>query len=289
MTAGVRRTLVRVGFGLVGMVFVGVALWRTWNESQQQVLPKGSTLLVAGLLVAGGLVGGGMSWIALFGKRAPRGLIADFYIAQLGKYVPGGGMWQAAGQIGLSIGHGLTATRVGANMAVHSVIQLTAALTLGGFVVLATDLPGWLRIVCGFGLAAPILLHRTWMAQVLYRVGGWLRLDTTDIVPPDQKTIIRSWLWSLLPIFGFGIAYGIMIHTLVPGIGVWRGAVPFAMAWAVGFALLPFPAGLGVREAALVLLVGGSTAAVLATSLALRLLAIAGDLILMFISRSVRE
>lgn len=289
MTPGIRRRLVRIGFGGVGMVFVGVAFWRAWNESQQQVLPGGLTLLLAGLLVVGGLVGGGLSWIALFGKRAPRGLIADFYIAQLGKYVPGGGIWQAAGQIGLSTGHGLTATRVAANMVVHGVIQLAAAFTLGGLVVLARDLPLWLRMVSGVGLAAPLLLHRTWMEHVLNRVGRWLRLDLRDIVPPDQKSIILSWLWSLVPIAGFGIAYGIMIHTLAPGIGVWRGAVPFAMAWGIGFALLPFPAGLGIREAALILLVGGSTAVVLATSLALRLLAIAGDVTLMLATRRIRE
>lgn len=289
MTPGMRRRLLRVGFGLLGMVFVGVALWRTWDVSQQQVLPGPSTIVVAGLLVAGGLVGGGLSWVALFGKGAPRGLIADFYMAQLGKYVPGGGLWQAASQIGLSTNHGLTATRVGANLAVHSLIQLTAALTLGGFVVLTTDLPGWLRLASSLGLAAPLLLHRNWMAHMLHRVGGWLRLDNSDTIPPDQRTIIRSWLWSLLPITGFGVAYGHMIHTLAPGVELWRGAVAFAMAWAIGFALLPFPAGLGVREAALVLLVGGSTAAVVATSLALRLLAIVGDVVLMVVTRSVRE
>ena len=284
-----RRTLVRVGFGVIGLAFVVVALWRTWDESQEQVLPGAGVLVAAALLIVGGLVGGGLSWITLFGRGAPRGLIADFYLAQLGKYIPGGGIWQAAGQVGLSTTHGLTGMRVAGNLAVHAVIQLTSAAALGGILVFATDLPGWLRALCGLGLAAPLLLHRSWMAAVLRRLGSRFRAEAADAEPPDQRTIIRSWLWSLLPITGFGLAYGVMVHALDPGVGVWRGAVAFAMAWAVGFALLPFPAGLGVREGALLVLLGGSTAVVVSTSLALRLLAIVGDLILVAVTRRIRS
>ena len=71
--------------------------------------------------------------------------------------------------------------------------------------------------------------------------------------------------------------------------GVARGAVAFAMAWAVGFALIPFPAGLGVREAALVVLVGGSAGVAVAASLVLRLLAIVGDILLMAVTRRIRS
>lgn len=283
-----RRRVARVAFGVVGLAFVVVALARTWDDSQDQ-LPGIGILVIAALLMVGGLVGGGISWITLFGPGAPRGLIADFYLAQLGKYVPGGGIWQAAGQVGLSTTHGLTAMRVAGNLAVHGVIQLTSAAAIGGLLVFATDLPGWLRLFCGLGLATPLLLHRTWMAAVLRRLGNRFRAEAADAEPPDQRTIIRSWLWSLLPITGFGLAYGVMIHTLDPGIDVWRGAVAFAMAWAVGFALLPFPAGLGVREGALLVLLGGSTAVVVTTSLALRLLAIVGDLILVAATRRIRS
>ena len=144
----------------------------------------------------------------------------------------------------------MTATRATANLVLHAGIQLVSALTLGGLLVFATDLAGWLRALCALGLATPLLLHRSWMTALMRRLGPRLRVEATEIDPPDQGAIIRSWLWSLLPVTGFGLAYGLIVHDLEPGVGVWRGAVAFAMAWAIGFALIPFPAGLGVREAA---------------------------------------
>ena len=283
-----RRRALRIVFGVIALAFVVGALLSTWDETQNQKLPDPFTLTLAGVLVVSALVGGGISWHALFGKDAPRRLISDFYLAHLGKYVPGGGIWQAAGQVGLSANSELSATRVTTNLAVHGVIQLSAALTVGGFLVFNTDLAWWLRIVCGLGLAAPLFLHRSWMAFVLDRVGRRLGLDATQASPPDQRTIIRSWLWGLLPITGFSAAFGLMIHALEPGVGVLESAPAFAMGWAVGFALIPFPAGLGVREAALVALVGGSTAVTVAVSMTLRLLAVGGDLILVSVTRKIR-
>jgi glycosyltransferase 2 family protein len=288
MTPINRRRVLRIVFGAIALAFVAVALLSTWDETQDQKLPDPATLALAGVLVVSTLVGGSMSWLALFGKGAPRRLISDFYLAQLGKYIPGGGIWQAAGQVGLSASPELTATRVTSNLAVHGVIQLSAALTIGGFLAFNTDLSGWLRILCGLGLAAPLILHRSWMAFLLGRVGARMRLDATQASPPDQRTIVRSWLWILIPIAGFSVAFGLMIHTLEPGVSIWRSAPAFAMAWGIGFALIPFPAGLGVREAALIALVGGSTAITVAVSIILRLLAIAGDLILVLLTRRIR-
>lgn len=288
MTSISRRKVLRIVFGAIALAFLVVALLSTWDETQDQKLPSPVTLALAGALVVTTLVGGGMSWLALFGKGAPRRLISDFYLAQLGKYIPGGGIWQAASQVGLSASPELSATRVTSNLAVHAVIQLSAALTIGGFLAFNTDLSGWLRILCGFGLAAPLILHRSWMAFLLGRAGGRLRLDVTQASPPDQRTIVRSWLWGLIPIAGFSVAFGLMIHTLEPGVSLWRSAPAFAMAWGVGFALIPFPAGLGVREAALIALVGGSTAITVTVSITLRLLAIGGDLILVSLTRRIR-
>ena len=129
MTPAARRGWMRWAFAALGLAFVALALWRTWDESRQQLLPDLGATLAAGLLVVGGLTGGGLSWIALFGPDAPRRLVTDFYLAQLAKYIPGGGIWQAAGQVGLSTSHGVTATRATANLVLHAGIQLVSALT----------------------------------------------------------------------------------------------------------------------------------------------------------------
>lgn len=276
--------------GAVALAAVGYALFRTWGEAQSQVLPDTGTLAIAGLLVVASLIGGGMSWYALFeGVAKDRRLISDFYLAQLGKYLPGGGIWQMAGQVGLSKSDELSAIRLSTNLGVHAVIQLSAALTLGGLLVFVDSLPAWLRVLCGLALFAPLILHRSWMAFFLSRVSRRLRLDASQTGPPPQRNIVRSWIWSLLPIAGFSVAYGIMVGSLQPTIGVGRTAAAFAMAWAVGFVLVPFPAGLGVREAALVVLVGGPTAVIVAASLALRLIAVGGDLLLVSATRRIRS
>ena len=288
MTSLLRRKGVRFGLGVVALVAVAFALFRTWDEAQSQVLPNAEILVIASVLVVGGLAGAGRSWFALFEKGSSRRLVSDFYLAQLGKYLPGGGIWQAAGQVGLSAARDVSTVRVSINLGVHAVIQLSAAVTLGGFLVFASNLSPWLRVLCGAGFISPLILHRSWMAALLRSAGSWLRLDTKQAVPPDQRSIIRSWLWSLLPIAAFGVAYGVMVNSLQPELDIWQTAAAFAMAWAVGFALVPFPAGLGVREVALVVLVGGPTAIVVAASIALRLIAIGSDVLLASVTSRIR-
>jgi uncharacterized membrane protein YbhN (UPF0104 family) len=52
----------------------------------------------------------------------------------------------------------------------------------------------------------------------------------------------------------------------------------FAAAWTVGFVALPFPSGIGVREAALVGLLGLPSEFVVAASVAHRLVTIVGEI-----------
>lgn len=282
-----RRRVLRMGFGALGLGFMAVALWETWDRSRTTVLPAPPVMATAAALVVLGLVGAGLSWLALFGAGAPRRLVADFYLAQLGKYIPGGGLWQAAGQIGLATESGLRAARVAGAFAVHGVVQLTAAAFLGGFLVFASGLPPWIRLAAGAALLTPVLLHRAWMEGLLSRIARWTGRNDGELTAPGQPEILRSWAWSLTPIATFGLAYGAIVNDLA-GAGIVRTAVAFALAWAVGFALVPFPSGLGVREAALLVLVDGPTAAVIAASIGLRLLAIVAELALVVATRRIR-
>jgi hypothetical protein len=283
-----RRRVLRIVFGVLGLGFMAVALWETWDRSRTTVLPGPPVMLVAAALVFLGLVGAGLSWLSLFGDRAPRRLVADFYMAQLGKYIPGGGLWQAAGQIGLATESGLRAARVAGAFAVHGVVQLTAAAFLGGFLVIAGGAPLWIRLGAGTALLSPLLLHRTWMEALLSRIARWMRRGEGELTAPPQRAILRSWGWSLAPIATFGLAYGVLVNDLA-GAGTVHTAVAFALAWAVGFALVPFPSGLGVREAALLVLVDGPAAAVIAASIGLRLLAIVAELVLVVATRHIRS
>jgi len=77
---------------------------------------------------------------------------------------------------------------------------------------------------------------------------------------------------------GASLGFALLLHGLAPGTSIPYAASAFSLAWALGFAALPFPSGLGVREAALAFLLPGATAQVIAASIALRLVSIAVEL-----------
>ncbi|MGH8875369.1 MAG: lysylphosphatidylglycerol synthase domain-containing protein, partial [Acidimicrobiia bacterium] len=158
-------------------------------------------------------------------------------------------------------------------------------LTVGGLVAGTSQLPWWARAATGCGLLAPLLLYRPLLAAVLERLGRWLRLDRQEVEPPPQAVMLRSFAWVLVPVLAAGLAFALLVGSLGPEVGWAHATASFALAWAVGFAALPFPSGLGVREAVLVALVGAGTAQVLAASLTLRLVTIGAELVMIVASR----
>ena len=83
-----------------------------------------------------------------------------------------------------------------------------------------------------------------------------------------------------------GLAFAVLlsaIHTLPePTIAV----SAFGAAWTIGFLAVPFPAGVGVREAVLIALVGRTTGAgaVIAASVAHRVVTIIGEFVFIVVS-----
>lgn len=275
-------------FALLGIAFTLIALWQTWERSQQSLLPDGGAMLMAAILVLIGALAAGWSWLALFAREGDWRLLGDFYLAQLGKYIPGG-LWQPAGQVGLTVGAGFTATRATANFAMHVVIQFAAGIWVGGLLVFDGGQPLWVRAVAGVCLLAPVLIYRNLTWAILRRFGGILRLDADELAPPGQAVVFRSFIWTVGCLVAYGLAYGLLAHSLDGGIGIVNSVPAFALAWAIGFALVVFPAGLGAREAALVVLVGGVPAVVIAASIGLRLVVIVGELAIALVSRVGRS
>lgn len=288
MSRGTRWRIAGYVFALVGIAFTAVALWQTWQRSQQSLLPDGGAMLIAAVLVLAGALAAGWSWLALFAREGDWRLLGDFYLAQLGKYIPGG-LWQPAGQVGLTVGAGFTATRATANFAMHVVIQFAAGVWLGGLLFFDGAQPFWLRAVAGLGLLAPILIYRNLTWAILRRFGGLLRLDSDELAPPEQSVILRSFIWTVGCLVAYGLAYGFLANSLESSIGIAVSIPAFALAWAIGFALVVFPAGLGAREAALVVLVGGVPAVAIAASIGLRLVVISGELAIALVSRVGRS
>lgn len=266
-------TALQVAFGLAGLAFLVVSFVDAWQEARSEVVPA-AWRLGGGVALAGvGLACGARGWSTLLGVRR-RPITAGFLVAQLGKYIPGG-VWQIAGQVGFARKEGVSLGRASAAFPVHALSHVAAGGLLAlGYVALGSGPRRWVGLL---GLLTLPLLHRAWMlaaARVVARVSG--REFRDDIVPP-QRAVLEATGWSLATLLATGTAFALV----APGIDApARAVVPaWGAAWTVGFLMLVFPAGLGIREAALVAALGpfGSTAGVVSASVIHRIVTMAAE------------
>jgi glycosyltransferase 2 family protein len=206
-----------------------------------------------------------------------------FFLGQLGKYVPGS-VWPVMAQMELGRDHQVPERASGAAVGVFLLVVVGTGLLVTAAVVplLGADAVGafwWLLAMLPLALLAisPPVLNRL--------LGLGLRLARRPPLPSPLSAarLLRAAGWSLAA----WLAYGVQIWILAVQLGV--GASPqllvratgaFAAAWCAGFVLLVAPAGAGVREAALIVLLGGVMARPEATVVAVlsRLLFVVGDL-----------
>lgn len=282
------RTPARV---LVVVVFVCAAGWvltSRWQEVQP-LLGRLSALSVAGSFVAvlAGIFGTFLCWRALLadlGSPLPvPGAMRVFFLGQLGKYLPGS-VWPVLAQMELGRSYKVPARATGAAVAVFLVVVVGT-----GLIVAVPSLPlladgaaqtYWWTLVAlpvAVVLATPPVLNRL--------IGAALRLARRPALPRPLTLggIARGAGWALLSWAAYGVHVGVLAQQL--------GALPtpllllvatgaFAAAWTIGFLVVIAPAGAGVRDAALILLLGTALPAPQATVIAVlsRLMFTVGDL-----------
>jgi hypothetical protein len=263
--------------GLVSLALLVTALIRTWEESQERVLPEPWQWIVAAVLVPLVPLCSATGWALLFeGRGDRRWLRHSFYAAQIAKYVPGG-ITQVVSQVALSQRAGVGSSHAAAMFAVHA---LVGAVSTGGTFaipvgILDRSLDPWLRaaFVAG-GVLAVALLHRRWMVWLLDDLSRrWARIPDGGVVP-SQSALLRAYAVGLLAFLINGLAFAVLVGPDA-GIGDWALLVgAYSIAFTVGFLVLPVPSGIGVREGTLFLLLGGriDTAVVISASLVHRLI-----------------
>jgi SAM-dependent methyltransferase len=270
----------RIAFGVLGGVFIVVAFVATLGDAQDLEAPAWHLFAAAVLLYGAGLWCAYRAWVALLEVSANPPLAAGFYLSQLGKYVPGG-VWQALAQAGYAARAGIPGARAGTRLVVFGLTQAAGGAVVGAtLVALGSGVSGILRA----GSVVPLLvlvalLDRRWMIRAVrwwqLRRGGAAR----DDLIPRQGAIVTAALWSTATMVLASASFALLLSGTT-GDAVLASAVPaFALAWTIGFLAVPFPAGLGVREAVLVAALVGvaPTAAILAASVFLRLVAIAAE------------
>ena len=100
------------------------------------------------------------------------------------------------------------------------------------------------------------LVDRRWMVWILHKIPR-TRDASSDLVPP-QRAILLTYLAALVTIATLGIGYLIVLGSFGAVDDPWLVVSGFAIAWLVGFLLVPLPSGLGAREAVLVAILHGT-------------------------------
>lgn len=280
------RRVARIAFALVGFGFLVWAFLATWDRSQG--LPVASWPRLLGALVFGvaALATAARAWATLLHLPVTAELAWGFFLSQLGKYVPGA-VWQAVGQVGYAT-RLVSPQRATGAFAVFTVTQAAAGGAVGSFVVfMLVDHPWYLRSLPLLGLVLLLLLRRSWMlgaVRIYSRVRSSEEVDPENVVP-GQAAIIRSTLWSSLGHLLLGLGFVLVVPGPIAATDVLTAIPAFPLAWTIGFLALPFPAGVGIREAALIGLLPRAAATVVAASVAYRLVLMATEVVMIGAAR----
>lgn len=287
-SGGVRR-VVRQVFLWAVVLAVAWVLWRHREDAATALRSVEPGLVLLSLVL--GVVGAGLPavvWRDLLtaqGHRtAPAAAARAFFLAQLGKYVPGG-IWSLVAQVDLA-----RDLRVPARPAAVATLVTIALSILSALLVAVLTVPFALPDLAmdlwwAFALVPVllVLLHPRvveWWSSAVFRLVrrpapalrlGWGFLGRSVLV------LVVSWMC-------LGLQFGALVQGQVAdGTTTWLlSCGAFALAWVAGFLVLVAPAGAGVREGALVLAFAGSLpgSAVLTLALLSRLVLTLADVLL---------
>lgn len=246
---GRRWAALRVLFVLA---VVGGAWW-TWRASGQELAAaleqvSGVRVLLGTALAACGVVCTGLVWrVALgsFDVEVPvRGAMPSFFVAQLGKYIPGS-VWSFAAQGAWGVSRGMSGRVPVAAAVLFLGIHVASGLVLVGLTGWWTSLPGWVVILS-------LVVGSCGLAPAVYRLVG-SRLAGRPCRWGLRTTALGA--LAMLPVWS---SYTAALVTVTPQptltLALTLGC-SFAVAFAAGVAVPIAPAGIGARDGLLLVLI----------------------------------
>lgn len=270
-----RRRLLRWALLAVLVAAIAFSVASQWTAVHRDL----HRLALAPLLLAGviGVASVAMtlpSWraaLSAFGGELPwRPASRVFYVGQLGKYIPGS-VWPLLAQMELGRAYGLARTQIAAGGLLQLGLSVLVTAIVGlAAMPLAASLPVW---ETGLVVAAVVIGLVVVQPQVLTRL---LTLGLRIIRRPPLPRAVRgssvaiSAGWSALAALGLAAQAALLANAFGAGItsSLLAGSA-LLLATALGVLVVPVPAGAGIREAALVLLLHGRLGTAEATALAL--------------------
>lgn len=261
--------------GLLGLAGLAVAAFTVSDDVQDQGLPGVGALVVALVLHIVALLFAARAWVSLFPRDADRrSLAVGLYTSQLAKYLPAGGVLQAAGQVASAGQSGVAAAAL--RLPVFSLCLVSAGATLASGLAFASDLPAWGRALAGLGVLSPLVLDRRILEALLRTTKRAIKRLPEPEALPRQSAIMHAYLFGLGNLVSYGAAYAVLL-TDVADVNPFIAASALCAAWVAGYLVVPLPSGLGVREAVLVAALPGAAASLVAASVAHRVLGIGAE------------
>jgi hypothetical protein len=281
------RSAVRLGVLVAfagGLAWSLAAQWGAVGPLLGQLSIRSLAAALAAVLA--GILATFLCWRAVLaglGGRLPVAAGARvFFLGQLGKYLPGS-VWPVMAQMELGRDYHVPQRVSGAAVGVFLLVVVGTGLVVAAAAapLLGPDAVGaywWLLAVLPLVLVAvhPPVLNR--LLALALRLARRPPLPS----PLPGAAVLRAAGWALASWLAYGAHVWVLAGQLtaagLPLLAHATGA--FAAAWCAGFLLVVAPAGAGVREAALVLLLGAALSRPQATVVAVlsRLLFVLGDL-----------
>lgn len=277
-----RRALVG-GFVAIGLGAALLALWAALGSAHDEVLPPAWRWPVAAALAVVWLATAAAAWVVLFDVETAaerHGLTGALLLSQLGKYIPGGGIVQVTGMVAMSRGERLGAARLALGVPVIGLsVVAIGGVAVAGLSVADTSLPGWARVACIAGIAAPVVLWRPFMATVLSGARRIIKRIPAPDALPSQRAILVSTAFTAVSLSATSLGYAVLVQPLRDERDLVSLTLVFVVAWTAGFLVLPVPGGLGIREVVLVGLIGGAATSIVGAAIAHRVINIAVELV----------
>lgn len=275
-----RRALRAVYLVLVAVAVVAAVAdrWEEVTDSWRQLSALGLASATAAALAA--VATSCAVWRTYLGGLGHRLRLTAagriFFVSQLGKYMPGS-VWPVLAQMEYGRDYGIAPRASASSVALFLTTHIAVGALIASLVLPLSGVVSLLWLAAAVPAAALLVpgLQGTLVSFTLRR----LRRQPLPALP-DARTGLAASAWAL----GTWVAWGAQLWLLLAALGatvsplVATGA--FAAAWLIGFAVLPAPAGAGVREAVLVALLVPfvPTGAALTIALVSRLLLTIADL-----------
>lgn len=269
------RSARQIGFRLLLILIalspLAYSIYREWPDFQKalQAAEWGTYLIGQLLLIPIMFLIGIVPWVSLRNLEEAFSLWKAggiYFFTQLFKYLPGG-FWAMPGRMGVYRFFG-----VGGAKSIVSVLREMFAIFLGGAVIAllgllqGVSIEGPLGLTFGIGIliitVGLVLIQLPWFWRLLPSI-PWLRDSSlAAFTSLEGKYINLRWLPRALLVsmsfwFLFGLPFRQLAIAIYPQAEVlsWLEASSiFALAWCVGAAVIFIPAGIGVREGVLTLL-----------------------------------